>query len=78
MDVIVGARDGRGELAKDDGLGGDGGILLQAVVLVVHTHTHHLVRASDWRQELDLGAREHTLATGHGSETELESSCYRV
>lgn len=57
MDVVVGTRDGRGELAEDDGLGGDGGVLLQAVVSVVHTHTHHLVRAGDGRQELDIGER---------------------
>lgn len=73
VDVIIRARDGGGELAEDDGLGGDGGVLLQAVVSVVHTHTHYLVRAGDWRQELDIRVRERTLATGHGPETELES-----
>lgn len=67
VDVVVGSRDGRGELVEDDGLGGDGSVLLQAVVFVVHSHTHHLVWASDRRQELDIRVREHTLATGHRS-----------
>lgn len=53
-DVIVWAADGTGEFAEDDRFFGDRGVLLQAVVPVVHTHTHHLLRGQHRSQQLDV------------------------
>lgn len=68
--VVVRSSEGVGELAEDDGFFGDRDVLLQAMVPVVHTHTHHLLRGQDWSQQLDVRSLQHTLTRGQRSEGE--------
>ena len=53
-DVVVRPADGTGEFAEDDRFFGDRGVLLQAVVPVVHTNTNHLLRGQHRSQQLDV------------------------
>ena len=55
---VSGSDDAAGELVEDDGLGGDGGALLLAVVLVVHPDADDLVGSAYGSEEDDLGARD--------------------
>ena len=66
--VIIWPSDGAGELAEDDWLVGDGGVLLQTVVPVVHTHTHHFFRGQNGGQQLDVCSVHHTLTGRQCSE----------
>lgn len=68
--VVIRPSDGIGELAEDDGFFRDRDVLLQAMVPVVHTHTHHLLRGQDRSQQLDVRSLQHTLTRGQCSEGE--------
>lgn len=61
-DVVVGASDGAGKLAEDDGLLGDVHVLLPAVVCVIQPHTDHLPRVGYGGQEGHLRAWQDVLA----------------
>lgn len=77
-DVVIRPGDGTGELAEDDRFFGDWGVLLQAVVPVVHTHTHHLLRGQHRSQQLDVWPLQHTLTGRQGSEEEEDDEIDKV
>lgn len=74
--VIVRSCDGIGELAEDNRLLGNRGILLQAVVSVVHTHTHHLLWGQNRSQQPDVWSLQHTLP-GRQGPTEAQTPVRR-
>lgn len=73
-DVIIWPSDGAGELAEDDRFFGEWRVLLQAVVPVVHTHTHHLFWSQHRSHQPDVWALQNTLTGQQGSEEEEEST----